>query len=114
MKERSKIIFGKDLDKINIEDIEDLIRSKREEGQYLEYKSPEILRSPEKLSKTLSGFLNADGGILIIGVEEEPKKKTSINQKIYPKTIAWIKDYSCERIEQLLLSNIFLQHSSLY
>lgn len=109
MKEVTKNIFGKNLESLTIEDIKRLIKNEKEENQYIEYKSPEILRSPEKLSKTISGFLNADGGILIIGIEEKPRGKDSstINQKIYPTDLMPIKNYSLERVEQLILDNIF-------
>jgi ATP-dependent DNA helicase RecG len=40
----------------------------RQEGHFLDYKSKQI--KPSKLTKTLSAFANADGGELLIGVEE--------------------------------------------
>lgn len=40
----------------------------REEGQYLDFKSKRITAA--KLSRTLSGFANADGGELLIGIED--------------------------------------------
>jgi len=43
----------------------------RQEGHFLDFKAIEI--APGKLTKSLSAFINADGGDLYVGVDENPK-----------------------------------------
>src|SRR5690242_13519586 len=56
-------------------DLERLRDERREEDLYLEFKEKAARRTPnlddpdrKNFSKTLSGFANADGGVLIFGV----------------------------------------------
>lgn len=42
------------------------------ESHFLDFKSIDI--QPAKLTKTISAFANADGGELILGIEDEPRK----------------------------------------
>lgn len=103
-----KDIFGKEPEQVDLNDIQDLITQRREESRNLEYKSPDILNKPVDLSKWVSALLNADGGLIIIGVcEDNPKKKDKVTVKIYPVKIDFVgEDYSKERIEQLVFSNL--------
>ncbi len=101
-------IFGKEPGKVELADIDNLIQQKREEGRNLEYKGPDILGKPERLSQWISAFLNTDGGLIIIGVcEDDPKKKEKVSARILPVRIEFVgSEYPKERVEQLIFSNI--------
>lgn len=103
-----KDLFGKEPPDIKIGDIDNLIVNRREEDRFLEYKDPRILGTPEKLSGWASALLNADGGLIIIGVcEDDPNKKEKVEAKIFPVSKEFVsKKYTKERIEQLIYSNI--------
>ena len=69
-------IFTKSPKELTLSDIHKLIDDKREESRTLEYKSPDILKNPTDLSEWVSAFLNADGGLIVLGLcESDPKKK---------------------------------------
>jgi hypothetical protein len=106
-----KDLFGKEPTDVRMGDIDNLIATKKEENRYLEYKDPRILGTPEQLSQLVSAFLNADGGLIIIGVcEDDPNKKEKLEAKILPIRKEFVgKEYTKERIELLVSSNI---HSS--
>jgi hypothetical protein len=58
-------------------ELEELIAKCSDEDQFLDYKSGK--QDPEKLKKTIrrwvTGFANAEGGVLIVGVTEPDKKE---------------------------------------
>lgn len=72
-------IFGS----VNTEaDLERLLASYASESLHLDFK--EALKSPgddllNGLSKAISGFSNADGGVLIYGISEDKKAQTAFN-----------------------------------
>ncbi len=103
-----KELFGKEAEELTSRDMRNLISMKKEEDRFLEYKGADILDKPEELSQWVSAFLNAEGGLIIIGlVEDNPKKKESPDRKVYPKRIAPVsKKYTPERVEHIILSNI--------
>jgi hypothetical protein len=103
-----KDLFGKEPKDVRIQDIQSLIENKVEEDRHLDYKAPSILKSPHKLSEWVSAFLNAEGGLIIIGVyEDQPEKKDKIYERILPTRIEFVsREYTKERIEQLIHSNI--------
>lgn len=105
-------IFGKEPEQVDLSDIQNLITERREEARNLEYKSPGILKKPVDLSSWVSALLNADGGLIALGVcEDAPSNKNKVTAKIYPSKIEFVsKDYNKERIEQLVFSNL---HSSI-
>lgn len=97
-------LFGKKPTQIGQEDIEKLIKNKVGENLHLEYKDPRILSSNEqrnKLAKSVTGFLNADGGVLIIGIEV-----TEINGEKLPEQIVPVIGYTSEQILQMVMSRI--------
>jgi hypothetical protein len=104
-----KDLFGKESPDVKVADIDNLIAAKKEENRYLEYKDPRILGMPEQLSQWVSAFLNADGGLIIIGVcEDDPHKKEKLEAKILPARRAFVgKEYTKERVEQTIYSNIY-------
>lgn len=103
-----KHLFGKEPSDIRIQDIQSLIDIRREEDRHLEYKAPRILGEPEKLSEWISAFLNADGGVIIVGVcEDKPAEKEKVQSRIYPTRIELVgAEYPKERVEQLIYSHI--------
>lgn len=83
----------KNVQEYELTDINLFITDKEQEGQYLEFKSNfednkgkcELLSDPAKISisEEIVSFLNSDGGLLIIGVAEEPGS-TGRPEKITP------------------------------
>jgi hypothetical protein len=65
------------------DDLEDFLRSHQEEDQHLEYKDGKITgRSGRKdgikeIRRTVSGFANSEGGILILGIDERKPRVVS-------------------------------------
>jgi len=106
-----KDVFGKEASEVGLADIQNLIDQKVEENKILEYKAPLILTDHIALSKWVSAFLNAEGGLVILGVcEDDPSKKDNLQAKIFPTKIEFVdSQYTKERIEQIIFSNI---HSS--
>ena len=101
-------VFGKSSSEVTVHDIQRLSDDKVEENQNLEYKAPDILEKPEQLSQWTSAFLNAEGGLIIVGVrEDDPNKKQRLNVKIYPVAIEFVAPkFTRERVDQLVYSNI--------
>lgn len=62
-------IFKKPLKAVRPEDVVQFFAEARTENQHLEFKSGEV--RVEKLLKEISAFLNAEGGLLIIGAPRE-------------------------------------------
>lgn len=61
--------FNKPLQELTLTDLEDYFSQKRTENQHLEFKSGEV--TIDKILKEVGAFLNAEGGILIIGAPRE-------------------------------------------
>ncbi len=101
-------IFAKSGENINMSDIQKLIDDKREETRILEYKAPKIIEKPAEISEWVSAFLNADGGLIILGLcESDSNKKNNINAKIFPSKIDFVEGrFTKESIEQIIFSNI--------
>ena len=101
-------VFLKSPKEVSLEDIQKLINERREETHNLEYKAPDILKKPHEFSEWVSAFLNADGGLIVLGLcESDASKKNNIEAKIYPVKIEFVgKAYPKERIEQLIFGNI--------
>lgn len=67
------------INKIDIEDIENLIKDQEPENKHLEYKG-EMEGREEKsaINKAVCGFANADGGLFIYGLDEDKNKKPTV------------------------------------
>ncbi|MFY9299921.1 MAG: ATP-binding protein [Candidatus Nitrosotenuis sp.] len=80
----------------NYEDIANLWKNNQSETLNLEYKK-EISSDPKEVAKDISSFANAEGGIIIYGVEEENgRAKSSIGIEI---------GQNSERIQQIISSS---------
>ena len=76
------VIYDKNINNIELEDINNLITEKVPEDKFLEYKSQPDNGEKDKILKTVCGFANADGGLFIYGLEEkngDPKKITGVS-----------------------------------
>ena len=98
-------MFKKAFDEITIEDIKDLVSNRKErEIHHLEYKETigNSDRDKKEFLKDVSGFANANGGYLIIGVREQdgiPSEICGINKSIGNQKID-------EWIDNVLISNL--------
>ena len=101
-------VFKKELKDITIDDIHSLIDNRVEENHRLEYKGKEFLEPGHNLSAWVSAFLNAEGGLIILGVSEvNPADKEKLKAKIFPKEIQFIDmKHTKESIEQSIFDNI--------
>jgi hypothetical protein len=102
MASQTHLRFGKELEQLSIRDVEFLIENKIDESQNLEYKQPtnDLNKDCDELAKTISGFLNTDGGIIVFGISEEKDKEHR-----YPAGIVWCKSIK-EHFESLLLNKV--------
>lgn len=103
-----RMIFGKPAEEVRLSDIQALIDNKVEEGHHLEYKSGQILKKREQLSEWVSAFLNAEGGLIVIGVtEDDHTKKNRLDARIYPEALDYaLPGFTRERVEQIIHTNI--------
>ena len=92
-------------DTFSIADIEELILSHCEENIHLEFKSAGALDKSnsvkDEISKDISAFANADGGILIYGIEEKDhcaSGKSFIDGSIYTKE--WLEQVVSSKIQR--------------
>jgi hypothetical protein len=101
-------ILGKDPGEVSFQDVQALIDNSVPEGANLEYKGAAILGTPEKLSEWTSAFLNAEGGLLIVGVsEDDERKKERISAIIYPGRLNPAEPtFTRERVEQLVYDHV--------
>jgi predicted HTH transcriptional regulator len=83
-----KHIFNKDtLDKVELEDTQELIGSRTEESLHLDYEEIPKDVQYDGLADHISGFLNTSGGIVLFGVSESEEKGRHIPYKITWTTI---------------------------
>lgn len=76
------VIYEKNIKNIELEDLTKLITENFVENKFLEYKGYTNNGERDKILKAVCGFANADGGILIYGLEEkmgEPQELTGIS-----------------------------------
>lgn len=107
-------MFDKPFDKLNIEDIENLVLIRKEqENNYLEYK--ERIEPSDKFKKlflkTISGFANAKGGYIIIGIKED--KNTNLLEILgiektinHQKVEEWVNNILIANLDKKVQYNI--------
>ena len=78
-------IYEKNIKDINIDDLRSLIDDETVEDNYLEYKSKMVAKEEENnILRTICGFANNNGGLLIYGLKEEkgiPKYAEGVDLK---------------------------------
>lgn len=81
----------------SISDIENLIKNEVEESVHLDYKEARSLTKTDKaridITKDISSFANANGGIIVYGISEvnhKPQEISPIDGRIYTKE--WLED----------------------
>jgi hypothetical protein len=83
--------------------IESLISNKVEENYSLEYKAARALEDTIEISRDVSSFANASGGVIIYGVAERKEQKRNYPGSLDPIDFS---AYPKERLEQVIGSNI--------
>lgn len=82
--------------------LENLIKEKRMEDANIEYKRLDVIKNNDKesLIKSVIGLAHGQGGLLILGMDED--------RKLFPKKLIWgnIQEYSKEQLESILKDNI--------
>ena len=73
--------FGKPLDEVQANDVQNLIQEQKIEDYSLDYTEIPKHISYEELAKGISAFMNTNGGLVIFGVKEQ--------KSMYPKEITW-------------------------
>ena len=94
-----KILQTKKPEKIHLEN---LIKDKKMEDANIEYKRLDVINEDkEKLIRSVIGLAHGQGGLLILGMDEDEKK-------LLPKELIGgdIQDYSKEQLESILIDNI--------
>ncbi len=86
--------------------LESFLRAKVEEGLNLDYKHIAAVENPDKLAQAVTAFANAEGGLIILGVEEEPERDESGQTvRIWPGRITWgDKSLAREKVETILVT----------
>lgn len=101
-------LFGKSVDLVLLEDIEGLLKRQLDEYHTLEYKGAQILSKPDDLSKSISAFLNSNGGLIIIGIREDRQAqnpKRVVAKMRYRVQFVGV-EYNKERVEQLIFDHL--------
>lgn len=86
MVEQTRSLFKLPIHEITYEDIRLFVEQKIPEGRMLDYKKC----LPKNISKTIAAMGNTDGGIILLGVEEE--KEQEEGRRSFPGKIVGIKD----------------------
>lgn len=90
----------------DIRDVQRLVNSKEKESTYLDYKESAALQNDERskteISKDVSAFANAGGGIIVYGVREDKHVPVGIDGGLDPKDIGkeWLEQVIGSRIQR--------------
>ncbi|HCW09284.1 MAG TPA: hypothetical protein DGG95_18155 [Cytophagales bacterium] len=91
----SSLFFGKTLNDVTYEDVEKFFLQERTETDQIEFKSfaGNLESSFENVKKTICGFLNSKGGLLILGApHDDSHKKNSVMGSLTPIATALTRD----------------------
>src|SRR2546422_5079974 len=88
--------------------LESFLQARVEEGLNLDYKHISAVENPDKLAQVVTAFANAEGGLIILGVEEEQERdKSGETIRIHPGPITWgERSLAREKVEAILLTRI--------
>lgn len=104
---------------VSSEDVNAFIKEKIEENIHLDYTQMSTTEEPNynEISKSVSAFLNSDGGLLVLGVSEQKlKEKTGkvTNVRIFPSGITWgPSTLTREKLEHALKSKVQPWHNDI-
>ena len=85
---------NKIFNEINADDIKQLIESNERECQFLDYKRGET--TPDDVVSDICAFANAQGGFIIIGINEKAQEDLSEG---YPESITGVDDPKIREIK---------------
>ena len=98
-----------------IDMLDAFLSMRQEENVNLDYKLTDAIRDPDKLVRTCAAFANAEGGLLLLGVEEaidQDEKGQTV--RIRPGKVVWgPKSLTRERLESIFVSRIHPRISGL-
>lgn len=110
-------IFNTSIDQLTKGDIINFCQEKEPEGYQLDYKK----ELPNKLSKSIAAFSNSRGGLILIGIEEDPKSGVpqkwegipndgKLKERVYQiaSTVTPLPKVKCEVTDELETGNVFL------
>src|SRR5438105_921448 len=88
--------------------LEGFVKQGIEENLNLDYKDIRASENPDKLAQTVCAFANSEGGLLVLGVEEQRDMDEKGNVvKIRPGKITWgPKSVTKEAVESRLLVRV--------
>ena len=106
-------IWGHDLSKIELKQINELVNDKERENLYLDYKENlpdfKIEQSKRDFLHDITAFANANGGDIIYGIKDKKDTKglaTAIPEKIVGLDSSINSDQMQRRIEDIAITNI--------
>ena len=93
---------------LNSNDLLEFIDKELEENIHLDYKSGSLIENVKKLAIHVSAFANTEGGLLILGVDEDKVKNGNKTIRVYPKKPpTWIEPkFEKETLEKQLNAEI--------
>jgi hypothetical protein len=104
---------------ISSEDVNAFIKEKIEENIHLDYTQMSTTEEPNynEIAKSVSAFLNSDGGLLVLGISEQKlKEKTGkvMNVRIFPSEITWgPSTLTREKLEHSLKAKVQPWHNDM-
>ncbi|NTW48201.1 MAG: ATP-binding protein [Chlorobiales bacterium] len=97
--------FGKDIHELTSSDIEQFFSTEQDETDLIEFKCGEL--EVDDLFKSISAFLNTEGGLLIYGAPKPEKSTANDKRKVCKgKPIPTTKVKTKEQLNQRITSNI--------
>lgn len=87
-------LFLLPLSEITLEDIKDFCENKLPESTRIDYKK-DLNKDEDKILRTITAMANTDGGIIIIGIEEEKEKG---GRRSFPGNITGIDTKNPKRV----------------